>query len=84
MEEQETQLQKYEADIRQHISIEQQLQVYIDGLKQKIEDSERDFKWLQKDLDEKDAEVALVTREGNEALEALKVDHSIELDRINE
>lgn len=41
-EENERQLQKYEADIRQHISIEQQLQIYIDSLKQKIEDMEND------------------------------------------
>lgn len=33
MEEHEAQLQKYEADIRNHISIEQQLQLYIDSLK---------------------------------------------------
>lgn len=33
---------KYEADIRNHISIEQQLQVYIDSLKQKIEDFENE------------------------------------------
>ena len=32
-EENEKQMQKYEADIRQHISIEQQLQIYIDSLK---------------------------------------------------
>lgn len=56
MEEQEAQLQKYEADIRQHISIEQQLQVYIDGLKQKIEDLETELKWAHKDLEEKEQE----------------------------
>ena len=39
-EENEKQMQKYEADIRQHISIEQQLQIYIDSLKQKMEDME--------------------------------------------
>lgn len=37
---------KYEADIRQHISIEQQLQIYIDTLKQKIEDMEASNKIL--------------------------------------
>lgn len=41
-EENEKQMIKYEADIRQHISIEQQLQVYIDSLKQKIEDMEKE------------------------------------------
>lgn len=46
-EENERQLQKYEADIRQHISIEQQLQIYIDSLKQKIEDMEHDFSKLE-------------------------------------
>ena len=38
----EKQMIKYEADIRNHISIEQQLQVYIDSLKQKIEDFENE------------------------------------------
>ena len=32
---------KYEADIRNHISIEQQLQIYIDSLKQKLEEHEK-------------------------------------------
>lgn len=32
---------KYEADIRNHISIEQQLQIYIDSLKQKLEEQEK-------------------------------------------
>ena len=40
-------MQKYEADIRQHISIEQQLQIYIDSLKQKIEDMEHDYGKLE-------------------------------------
>ena len=46
MEETEKQMVKYEADIRQHISIEQQLQIYIDTLKQKIEDLEGGTKIL--------------------------------------
>lgn len=40
-------MQKYEADIRQHISIEQQLQIYIDSLKQKMEDMEGEQTALQ-------------------------------------
>ena len=40
----ETQIQKYEADIRKHISIEHQLQLYADDLKRNVQvlEKERD------------------------------------------
>lgn len=45
---------------------------------------EKELQWVHKDLDDKEQEEQLVAREGREALEALKVDHSIEIDRIKE
>lgn len=50
-EETERQLVKYEADIRQHISIEQQLQIYIESMKQKLEDLEKENVQLKRDLE---------------------------------
>eukprot|EP00347_Sterkiella_histriomuscorum_P022951 403336526 len=39
----EEQMQQYEADIRNHISIEQQLKIYIDNLKYKMECDEKEL-----------------------------------------
>lgn len=50
-------LVKYEADIRNHISIEQQLQIYIDSLKQRIEDIEKEISQATYETDEAREEI---------------------------
>lgn len=47
IEELELQLQKYEADIRQHLSIEQQLQIYIDMVRNRMDDQEKEIEQLK-------------------------------------
>ena len=74
-EENERQLQKYEADIRQHISIEQQLQIYIDSLKQKIEDMEHDYSKLEVANQELIKEKADSAQQRRAELEGLKQSH---------
>ena len=60
------------------------MQVYIDNMKQKVEDLEKELRWVHKDLDEKEDEERLVEREGKEALEAAKIDHKLEMERLKE
>ena len=45
----ETQLQKYEADIRKHISIEHQLQLFTEDLKRSITTLEKEKEQLETD-----------------------------------
>lgn len=49
----ETQIQRYEQDIRKHISVEHQLQLYAEDLKATIKDQEKDFKLQIKRLESK-------------------------------
>lgn len=53
----EEQMQQYEADIRNHISIEQQLKIYIDNLKYKMECDEKDFEKKEMQLAESIAQL---------------------------
>lgn len=76
-EETEAQLVKYEADIRKHISIEQQLQIYIDSQKQKIEDIEKDQQVLEKELKEARDELDLADQENCE--EKIKLQQEFDL-----
>ncbi len=53
-EEYETQLQDYEAEVRNHIKVEQQLKLHIEVLQEKIDDLEKEKKdWEAKSLKEK-------------------------------
>lgn len=45
----ELMLQKYEAEVRNHIKIEQQLKLHIECLQDKLEDAERSAKNTEKD-----------------------------------
>jgi hypothetical protein len=55
-EEYETQLQDYEAEVRNHIKVEQQLKLHIEVLQEKIDDLEKDKKeWEAKSTKEKAA-----------------------------
>lgn len=45
-------LQKYEAEIREHIRIEQQLKIYSDGLKESVQDLQFKLKSLQREMPE--------------------------------
>lgn len=53
-EEYEQQLQDYEAEVRNHIKVEQQLKLHIEVLQEKIDDLEKEKKdWEAKSLKEK-------------------------------
>ena len=53
-EEYETQLQEYEAEVRNHIKVEQQLKLHIEVLQEKIDDLEKEKKeWEVKASKEK-------------------------------
>lgn len=53
-EEYETQLQDYEAEVRNHIKVEQQLKLHIEVLQEKIDDLEKEKKeWEAKSVKEK-------------------------------
>ena len=53
-EEYETQLQDYEAEVRNHIKVEQQLKLHIEVLQEKIDDLEKEKKeWEAKTTKEK-------------------------------
>lgn len=53
-EEYETQLQDYEAEVRNHIKVEQQLKLHIEVLQEKIDDLEKEKKeWEAKCTKEK-------------------------------
>ncbi|CAD8107678.1 unnamed protein product [Paramecium sonneborni] len=78
-------IQKYEAEIRGHISIEQQLKLYNDSLQQKIEDLEKSQKdtveqlnkkiyCLKKDLGKSTESYRQLIKE-NEQLKESVVDH---------
>jgi len=55
-EEYETQLQDYEAEVRNHIKVEQQLKLHIEVLQEKIDDLEKEKKeWEAKSTKEKAA-----------------------------
>lgn len=43
-------IQKYEADIRKHIRIEQQMKLHSESLQQKLEDKEKEITAIQKDI----------------------------------
>lgn len=49
----EEQMRKYEADIRQHIAVEQQLKVYIDSIKHKHEVEMKELRQECRELKEK-------------------------------
>jgi len=53
----EEQLQKYEGEVRNHIKIEQQLKLHIDGLNEKIEELETTVKRAAKDAKKKEEEL---------------------------
>jgi hypothetical protein len=44
----EVQIQKYEADIRKHISIEHQLQLYADDLKRSVQVMDQEKETIEK------------------------------------
>ena len=44
-------LQKYEAEIREHIRIEQQLKIYSDGLEEKISEKEAEMEQKVKEME---------------------------------
>ena len=55
-EEYEQQLQDYEAEVRNHIKVEQQLKLHIEVLQEKIDDLEKEKKeWEAKTVKEKAA-----------------------------
>jgi hypothetical protein len=56
-------VQKYEAEIREHIRIEQQLKIYSDGLEEKMNAKERD---LQVKINKLQGKLVLLKRENNQ------------------
>ncbi len=50
-------IQKYEKDIRNHISLENQMRVYIDNLTNQVESETRKNEKLQQEFDDQISEV---------------------------
>jgi hypothetical protein len=74
--EHEKMLVKYEADIRQHISIEQQLQIYIESIKQRLEELEKDSETNNKELE--------VLKQENKVLWMEKSEDQILINKLKE
>jgi septal ring factor EnvC (AmiA/AmiB activator) len=79
----ELMLIKYEAEVRNHIKIEQQLKLHIECLQDKLEDAERSAKNAEKDREARRAqEETMAVREAKRYRELLEI-RETEVERLN-